>query len=189
MRLLATASQTVGPYFWLGLSHLARNNLVPAGFTGEYWTIQGRMLDGDGVPVSDGMIEIWQADTAGNFPRAEISPSHSAVSEFAGFGRIPTDENGFFQFTTVKPGQTPAPQGGLQAPHLVVLVFSRGLLRNLLTRIYFPGEPANTADPILNLVPVERRSTLIARQLSENSRILEWNIRLQGEDETVFFEA
>ncbi|HXZ13669.1 MAG TPA: protocatechuate 3,4-dioxygenase subunit alpha [Candidatus Sulfotelmatobacter sp.] len=189
MRLFATASQTVGPFFTIGLNPLARNNLVPSGAAGKLCTIRGRILDGDGVPVPDGMIETWQANAAGEYVRAEISAPSSRATEFTGFGRISTDERGAFQFTTILPGPIPAPGGGVQAPHIAVLVFARGLLRHLVTRIYFPDEPANAADPILKMVPPGRRSTLIARKISESSDILECDVVLQGEAETVFFEA
>ena len=110
----------------------------------------------------------------------------SRCSGFKGFGRIPTDARGAFRFSTIKPGRVPGPGGRLQAPHLVVSVFMRGLLKHLATRIYFPDEAGNAEDPILKLVPPARRSTLIARPRSRG--VLEWNIILQGKGETVFFD-
>lgn len=189
MRLFATSSQTVGPFFCLGLNPLARNNLVPSGAAQEILTIRGRILEGDGLPVPDGVIEIWQANSRGEYDRAEISAPNAGTTQFTGFARIATDDGGSFHFTTVKPGQTPAPGGGLQAPHIAVLVFARGLMRHLVTRMYFPGEAANSNDPVLSLVPTKRRSTLIAKRSAGSSSALEWDIILQGKDETVFFET
>ncbi len=185
MSLHATASQTVGPFFSIGLEPMYV--LVVAGpeIPGERVTIRGRVLDGDGAPVPDAVIETWQADAEGRYACA----GDAEQTGFLGFGRAPTDEQGEFALTTVKPGRVEGPDGSLQAPHLVVLIFMRGLLRHLVTRMYFPAEPANEDDPILRLVPPERRHTLIARPSSDESGALRWDIRMQGDDETVFFDA
>ncbi len=114
------------------------------------------------------------------------SRSRRVSAAFRGFGRVPTDAKGAFRFSTIKPGRVPGPGGRLQAPHLVVAVFMRGLLKHLATRIYFPDEPANAEDPILKLVPAPRRATLIAKHKAKG--VLEWNILLQGRNETVFFD-
>jgi protocatechuate 3,4-dioxygenase alpha subunit len=184
-----TASQTVGPFFHLGMTYLERDNLVAEGLAGERVAIRGKVLDGDGKPVPDAMVEIWQADSSGRYP-GEISPQNSAGPRFLGFGRIETDENGDFGFTTIKPGRVPSPDGSLQAPHIVVTLFSRGLLKPLLTRVYFPDEPSNADDPVLKLVPRERRSTLLATHSGERGakNELEWKIVMQGDGETVFFD-
>jgi protocatechuate 3,4-dioxygenase alpha subunit len=108
---------------------------------------------------------------------------------FQGYGRIPTDENGKFSFATIKPGPVPGPEGKPQAPHIVVSVFMRGLLRRLFTRIYFPDDPANVGDFVLNLVEPARRGTLIAKKVASHSAALEWNVILQGPEETVFFDC
>jgi protocatechuate 3,4-dioxygenase, alpha subunit len=189
MSLRTTASQTVGPYFHLGMTQLKRDNLVGPDVAGEKLTVRGRVFDGDGKPVSDALIEIWQADAQGHYPHPEDPQAKSVQGGFRGFGRIPTDGDGKFAFTTVKPGRVPGPRGSLQAPHIVVTVFARGLLKHLITRIYFPGEPANAEDAVLNLVPAERRSTLIAKRAEGAPGVLEWNVVLQGEGETVFFDA
>jgi protocatechuate 3,4-dioxygenase alpha subunit len=192
-----TGSQTVGPFFHLGMAYLERGNLVPQDFAGERVTIRGKVLDGDGNIVPDAVLEIWQADSAGCYPD-DIFPQNSGTPRFLGFGRIETDDNGEFGFTTIKPGRVPFPGGGLQAPHLVVTLFSRGLLKPLHTRLYFPDEPSNTEDAVLKLVPPERRLTLVAtgsggrtaangpQNMSE--KVLNWNIVMQGDGETVFFD-
>ncbi|HLS87454.1 MAG TPA: protocatechuate 3,4-dioxygenase subunit alpha [Burkholderiales bacterium] len=185
MSLYATGNQTVGPYLHIGLNWLVTRNIAPRGVPGERVTIQGRVLDGDGVGVNDAMIEIWQANAHGRYAHPEDTQKKPLHRRFRGFGRIPTDARGAFRFTTIKPGPVPGP-GATQAPHLVVSVFMRGLLKHLATRIYFPDEPANRRDPLLRLVPEARRGTLIARPKGKGT--LEWNVILQGKDETVFFD-
>ncbi|HEX2567383.1 MAG TPA: protocatechuate 3,4-dioxygenase subunit alpha [Burkholderiales bacterium] len=186
MSLYASANQTVGPYLHIGLNWLVTRNIAPAGIPGERFTIQGRLTDGDGVGVSDGLVEIWQANSHGKYPHPEDNQKKPMERGFRGFGRVPTDAKGGFRFTTIKPGRVPGPGGRPQAPHLVVSVFMRGMLKHLATRIYFPDEPANAADPILKLVPSARRNTLIAKKTGKSA--LEWNIVLQGRNETVFFD-
>jgi protocatechuate 3,4-dioxygenase, alpha subunit len=189
MSLRATPSQTVGPYFHLGMTQLKRDNLAGPGVAGERVVIGGRVLDGNGKGVSDSLIEFWQADPNGHYPHPEDPQAKSAAAGFRGFGRVASDAEGKFSLTTVKPGRVPGPRGSLQAPHIVVTVFARGLLRHLFTRIYFPDEPANAEDAVLQLVPAERRSVLIAKPAPGAPNTLEWNIVLQGKDETVFFDA
>jgi len=183
MSLHATSSQTVGPYFRIGLEGLNGESTVAAFAQGPLLVIHGRVLDGLGEPVPDALIEIWQADARGRYP--EGGRPAAADPGFKGFCRMPTGRDGDFRFTTVKPGRVPGPGGVEQAPHAVALVFMRGLLKHLMTRIYFPGEPSNDADPILRLVPEDRRATLVARAVEGG---LEWNVVLQGESETVFFD-
>jgi protocatechuate 3,4-dioxygenase, alpha subunit len=196
-----TGSQTVGPFFHLGFVYLERESLVSEGVTGERVAVRGKVLDGDGNIVPDAVLEIWQADPGGRYA-SENSRQNSAAPRFLGFGRIETDDHGEFKFTTVKPGRIPSPDGGLQAPHLVITLFSRGLLKPLLTRLYFPDEPSNAEDPVLKLVPPERRSTLIATPSAEAGakdaledvpqnpppQIFDWTIVMQGQGETVFFD-
>jgi len=156
-----TPSQTVGPYFSLGLLHRAAHELVPGGIR-----ISGRVLDGAGEPVPDALVEIWQADEEGRY-RPDF-----------GWGRSGCDEEGRYAFVTAKSG----PVDG-QAPHLTVLVFARGLLKPVLTRMYFPDEQAaNADDPVL--AALDDGSSLVARPSDDG---LEFDIRLQGEAETVFF--
>lgn len=189
MSLQATTSQTVGPYFSIGLTWLNRENLAGPGVSGERVTIQGRVLDADGNPVPDALLEIWQANAQGKYAHPEDRQNKSVEPEFQGFGRIPTREDGSFEFTTIKPGRVPGPDGRMQAPHIVASVFCRGLLLRLVTRIYFPGEASNAEDLALNQVEPARRGTLIAKQIPGKSGELEWNVILQGADETVFFDC
>ena len=184
-----TTSQTVGPFFSIGLTRMKHDDLVSAGTSGERVIIEGRVLDGDGKPVPDAIIEIWQANSYGKYAHPEDQQDKPVEPSFSGYGRIPTDDEGKFRFTTIKPGPVPDLDGKLQAPHIVVSVFARGLLRRLVTRIYFPDEPANATDFVLNLVEASRRETLIAKKITGVSGKLEWNVILQGPNETVFFDC
>jgi protocatechuate 3,4-dioxygenase alpha subunit len=184
-----TAHQTVGPFFHVGLAWLTGETLAGPEVPGERVTIGGRILDGDGAPVPDAMIEIWQANAQGRYAHPEDRQGAPREPGFTGFGRVAADEAGGFRFTTVKPGRVPGPGGRLQAPHLVVAVFMRGLLKHLVTRIYFPEEAGNADDPVLSLVEPARRATLIAKKVAGGDGVLEWNVILQGEGETVFFDA
>jgi protocatechuate 3,4-dioxygenase alpha subunit len=188
MSLQATTSQTIGPFFEIGLHWLVQNSLAEDGVAGERVRIEGRVLDGDGVPVPDAFLEVWQANAHGKYAHPEDSQPKPIDPKFMGYGRIPTNREGIFRFTTIKPGPVPGPDGNEQAPHLLVSVFMRGLLRRLVTRVYFPDEPLNAADYILKLVEPERRSTLIAKRISGHPGALEWNVILQGSNETVFFD-
>jgi protocatechuate 3,4-dioxygenase alpha subunit len=189
-----TPSQTVGPFFHFSLTPtdydfrgIAGDNLVTLDAVGAPIRIAGRLIDGAGNPVPDAMIEIWQADGAGRYAGSEPR----ANTSFKGFGRAATSKEGAFGFTTVKPGAVPGPDGRLQAPHINVGVFARGMLKRLFTRIYFEGEPGNASDAILALVPTERRATLLARNdgIGDGLPLFVFDIRLQGDGETVFFEA
>jgi protocatechuate 3,4-dioxygenase alpha subunit len=195
--LRATTWQTVGPFFKIGLAWLYREDLAGAGVAGERIEITGRMLDADGTAVPDAVLELWQANSHGKYAHQEDEQSKPVDAGFSGFGRIATDDRGRFRFTTVKPGQVPAPEasgnGGsawaaLQAPHINVSICTRGLLRRLVTRIYFPDEAANATDFALSQVEPTRRSTLIAKRSAGTASKLEWDIVLQGSGETVFFD-
>jgi protocatechuate 3,4-dioxygenase alpha subunit len=187
MKLLPTASQTVGPYLSIGLEWLTIDRVPAPGCPGQHLTLGGRVLDGDGRPVTDALVEIWQADAHGRYAHPEDRSDVPLMPDFRGFGRVPTDAEGRFQFFTIKPGPVADPLGGLQAPHLLVSVFMRGLLKRLVTRVYFPDEPRNADDRVLRLVPVERRGTLVARPIASDE--LAWDIILQGAGETVFFDC
>lgn len=189
MSFQATTSQTVGPYFSIGLIGFNRDNLVGPGVSGEPITIEGRVLDGDRDGVPDAMLEIWQANSYGKYAHPEDKQDKHIEPGFLGFGRILTDDTGRFRFTTIKPGPVPGPSRKMQAPHIVVSVFARGLQRRLVSRIYFPGEPGNADDFALNQVDTARRGTLIAKRIPGQTGALEWNVILQGSEETVFFDC
>lgn len=189
MSLQATTWQTVGPFFKIGLAWLYQGDVAGPGASGDRVTIEGRILDGDGQPVPDGVIEIWQANSHGKYAHPEDTQDKPLEPGFKGYGRIPTDDHGCFRFTTIKPGRVPGPNGHQQAPHLAVSVFTRGLLRRLITRMYFPDEPGNTEDFALHLVEPDRRHTLIAKKVANRPATLEWTIILQGTNETVFFDC
>jgi protocatechuate 3,4-dioxygenase, alpha subunit len=184
----ATTWQTVGPFFRIGLEWLYKDDIAGPGVKGERMEIRGRVLDADGQGVPDAMLEFWQANSEGKYAHPDDPQQKTIEKNFQGFARIPTREDGSFRFTTVKPGQAPGPDEKLQAPHIMVSVFMRGLLSRLITRIYFPDEPANSEDYALNLVEPSRRATLIGRSSQQNAGVLEWNVVLQGPDETVFFD-
>jgi len=188
-RLPCTPSQTVGPFLHIALPWPDGPFVVPEGTPGAFW-LRGRLLDGDGQPVPDGLIETWQADPAGRFdhPDDPRGAAKSDVPGFRGFGRSATDAGGWWEILTVRPGSLPSPDGSTEAPHLDVSVFSRGLLHRLVTRIYFPDEnAANEADPVLAGITDPRlRSTLIATELAGGG--LRFDIHMQGADETVFFD-
>jgi protocatechuate 3,4-dioxygenase, alpha subunit len=191
-----TPSQTVGPFFHYcltpkayGYAEVVTNDLLTEDAAGERIRIEGRVFDGDGQLVSDAMIEIWQADGQGRYAHSADGRARPNT-RFKGFGRVDTDKEGRYHFTTVKPGAVPGPNGGMQAPHINVNVFARGVLNRLFTRIYFDGEAANASDPILKLVPEDARATLIARRTGQGSEpTYTFDIHLQGKNETVFFDA
>jgi protocatechuate 3,4-dioxygenase alpha subunit len=191
-----TPSQTVGPFFKYGLTpngayewnDAFTNNLVTSDASGDRIRVEGRVFDGDGQPVTDAMLEIWQADAQGRFsdPQDQRALPNST---FKGFGRCGTDPNGVFVFDTIKPGTVPDPDGQPQAPHLLLAIFARGMLLQLYTRIYLDGEAANAADPVLAIVPSDRHNTLIAvREPGAGNAVYRFDIHLQGDNETVFFD-
>jgi protocatechuate 3,4-dioxygenase alpha subunit len=192
-----TPSQTVGPFFAYGLTSNGKydwndafsNNLVTPDASGERIRVEGRVFDGDGAPVPDAMLEIWQADAQGRFAGRQHNRALPNAA-FRGFGRCGTNANGEYSFDTIRPGQVPDPDGKPQAPHILLAIFARGMLLHLYTRIYFDGEAANAADPVLALVPADRRGTLIAaREAGNGGAVYRFDIRLQGDGETVFFDV
>jgi protocatechuate 3,4-dioxygenase, alpha subunit len=182
-----TPSQTVGPFFHFALLDEDSSELVPPDHP-EAIRIEGTVYDGAGDPVSDAMVEIWQANGAGRYNHPADDRRDLPLEEgFSGFGRAGTDAEGRFSFVTLEPGPVPtAPGGATQAPHIMVSVFARGLLKHVVTRIYFPDEEeANAADPVLSSIDdPELRETLIAR---DEGDVLRFDIRLQGEKQTAFF--
>lgn len=190
MTFRQTPSQTVGPFFHFALPKYAGPVLVSDQTKGERITIEGRVLDGDGQPLSDAMIEIWQANAEGRYDHPEDEQSKELDPAFHGFGRSATDKEGRYGFQTIRPGPVPGPGNTLQAPHINVTVFARGMLKQLVTRIYFEDEKLNADDPILGRIPDQsRRSTLIARRKNGKDAPFVFDIVLQGEGETVFFEV
>lgn len=188
MSLQTTSSQTVGPYLHIGLTWLVTPDLVAPGVAGDPIALTGRITDGDGAPVNDALVEIWQANRHGRYAHPEDTGTAPLEPAFTGFGRVPTDEHGVFRFRTLKPGRVPGPGGTWQAPHINVTIFMRGMLKHLVTRIYFPDDPANADDAVLQSVPAGRRATLIAQRAGDDAATLVWDVRLQGADETVFFD-
>jgi len=189
MKLPTTASQTVGPYLHIGLTWLNTPDLVGSGVTAAAITIYGRLVDGDAVPVSDALVEIWQANEHGRYAHPQDTRDLPLTPGFAGFGRMPTDAEGRFAFTTIKPGRVPAAAGGLQAPHIGVMLLMRGMLRHLHTRMYFADEAsANADDALLQALPEARRATLVAG-VGERRGEYTWEVVLQGSRETVFLDV
>ena len=190
MSLQMSSSQTIGPYLHIGTDWLITTEMAGADTRGEHIGIEGRVYDGNGAPVTDALVELWQADADGNYASAE--PAQAAGSSFRGFGRVPTDSTGHFRFSTIMPGRVPGAGDTLQAPHIAVTVFARGLLKHLVTRIYFPDADGNDLDPMLCAVPAARRGTLIAQPLAATGSY-QFDIVLQdspgGRPETVFFDV
>jgi protocatechuate 3,4-dioxygenase alpha subunit len=190
MKLVATPSQTVGPYFHLGLTgHGAVGCMVSPGATGERVKIIFKVLDADGAPVNDAMIEIWQANANGKYKHPEDTQDKAIDPGCPGFGRMGTDANGMCEFDTLKPGRVPGPGNTRQAPHLNVSVFARGLLKRLPTRVYFAGDPDNEGDRVLALVPADRRGTLMAQPDPACPGTWRFEVHLSGHQETVFFDV
>ena len=185
----ATPSQTAGPFFAPALLRDPLNVIAGPEAEGERIRVEGRVLDGDGAPVPDALVEVWQADAQGRY-RHPADRAERAVDGFVGFGRSGSDEEGRFWFETIKPGPVPFDEAALQAPHLGVTVFARGLLNHLVTRLYFADDPRTAADPLLQRVPEARRRTLLARRDERvEGAVYRWDVVLQGdaETETVFF--
>jgi protocatechuate 3,4-dioxygenase alpha subunit len=186
-RLGPTPSQTVGPFFHDALLDEDRSELVSPDHP-EAIRIEGTVYDGEGEPVSDAMVEIWQANQTGRYNDPADDREDLPLDEgFSGFGRSGTDVGGRFFFVTVKPGLVPGPDGGMQAPHIMVSVFARGLLKRVVTRVYFPDEEeANANDPILSSIEdLGFRRTLVAH---DEGDALRFDVYLQGEKQTAFFE-
>ncbi len=189
---LLTSSQTVGPFFSPALlrEDARRNVLTQPETVGNRIRIEGRVLDGDRLPIPDAMVEIWQANAHGRYNHPADQGPAALDTSFTGFGRSGTDENGVYWFETIKPGPVPFQGTQLQSPHISATIFARGLLNHLVTRIYFADDPVNASDPVLQRVPMDRRATLLATlESSENITIYRFDIVLQGANETVFFNV
>ena len=190
-----TPSQTAGPYFTMRLSGEGENVLTSPESVGQRIRIEGRVLDGDRNHIEDALIELWQADSSGRYHHpADDRTDVPLDPAFSGFGRCASDfKTGAYSFLTIKPGPVPHPDGGLQAPHVSLTIQARGMLDPTFTRVYFDDEPdANQADPVLQSVPVHRRSTLIAEHTEGDDTSVptyRFDILYQGDDETVFFDV
>jgi protocatechuate 3,4-dioxygenase, alpha subunit len=183
--LSVTTYQTVGPYFKIGLEALYRDDLTKPNIPGQVIEISGTVYDGDLTPVPDAVLELWQADS---FGRYMDQPQKNPFEDSFGFGRVPTNEAGQFRFRTIKPGAVQAETPARQAPNILVSIFMRGLLYRLITRIYFSDEAGNADDPVLRSIEPGRRDSLLAKADPAQPHRYEWNIFLQGENETVFFD-
>ena len=192
-----TPAQTIGPFFapaLLGRGRETGETPVPDGARGTRIRIEGRVLDGAGEPVSDAMLEVWQANADGRYDHPADTRGDAGLDDaFHGFARLGTDAAGGFRLETVKPGPVPGRGNAWQAPHLNLLVFARGLLHHLCTRVYFDDEgAANAADPVLRAVEPERRGTLVATldatRPSPLPLVYRFDIRLKGTGETVFLD-
>jgi protocatechuate 3,4-dioxygenase, alpha subunit len=188
MGLVPTPSQTVGPFYHLGLDHPGWNDLTRDGAAGAAINVQGRVIDGDGAGVTDAMIEIWQANAAGRYAHPDDRQAKALDPKFRGFGRARTNDQGHFTFRTIKPGAVPGRGNAQQAPHINVTVFARGLLRHLTTRLYFPEDAAAHArDPVLHsIADPAARASLIAMNEGDHYR---FDIVLQGTLETLFLDV
>lgn len=190
-KLIPTPSQTVGPFFHLGLARPEWSDLTRQNPAGQRIVIEGRVIDGDGAPVPDALIELWQANAAGRYAHPDDRQADKPVDpNFRGYGRAATDNAGAYRFVTIKPGPVPGRGNSLQAPHLNLAVFARGMLKQLFTRLYFAGEPQNADDPLLSsLDDASGRQTLIAAKGAEDTvPTYHFDIVLQGERETVFLD-
>jgi protocatechuate 3,4-dioxygenase alpha subunit len=182
-----TPFQTVGPFFAICLSEPGCARIATEDAVGRHITIEGTVRDGAGAVVPDSLVEIWQANAAGRYAHPADHQAKPIDPNFSGYGRAPTDDDGRFVIETVMPGRVPGPDDTQQAPHLLLGILARGILTRLVTRVYFDDEPSTQEDPILSLVPPERRATLIA-QHTGNDRY-RFDLRLQGDRETVFFDV
>ena len=185
-----TPSQTVGPFFSFSLvtQKCSVRDIAGPQAKGERVVLTCRILDGDGIGIPDAMLEIWQADANGVYNHPDDLRQKNADPACAGFGRMGTKEDGTCEFETIKPGSVPALNSVHQAPHLNLAIFARGMLRQLYTRLYFAGDPANEQDPVLALIPLQRRDSLMAHPDYNQKSVWNFDIRLQGEQETVFFD-
>jgi protocatechuate 3,4-dioxygenase alpha subunit len=190
MDFVPTPSQTVGPYFRIGLTWKhAKPRIAGPQAKGERVHLTCRVFDGDGAPINDSLLEIWQADADGKYNHPDDPQQKAADAECQGFGRMGTNEDGQCEFETVKPGRVPGAGSVLQAPHLNLAVYARGMLKQFFTRIYFAGDPANQEDPVLSSVPGDRRQTLLAQPDPVRPGGWRFDVHMQGEQETVFFDV
>jgi protocatechuate 3,4-dioxygenase, alpha subunit len=190
MDLIPSPSQTVGPFFHLGLTDpYSISQIAGKDAKGERVKLISAVYDAEGIPIPDAMLEIWQANADGKYNHPDDFQNKAIEQGFRGFGRLASDKNGVCVFETIKPGRVPSWTDVPQAPHLEVSVFARGVLKRLPTRVYFAGDPANQEDPALALVPADRRETLMARPEAGQPGVWRFHIYLGGDKETVFFDV
>ncbi len=193
MKLIPTGSQTVGPFFHVGLDRPEWSDLTAGGkAAGDRIQIEGRVLDGDGAPMPDALLEVWQANAAGKYAHPDDRQDKPLDPQFRGFGRAKTDAEGRYRFTTIRPGPVPGRGNAMQAPHIALTIFGRGLLKHLSTRIYFADESLNKTDPVLGSIEDPAlRKTLLAQKSGRNgsATVYRFDIVLQGHGETVFFDV
>ena len=182
-----TPFQTVGPFFAICLGEEGCARLSVKGANGRRITIEGTVFDGAGAPVPDALVEIWQANAAGRYAHPDDHQAKPLDPHFSGYGRAPTNDAGGFSIETIMPGRVPGPDGSLQAPHLLLGILARGILTRLVTRLYFADDASTAEDPILALVPADRRATLLARPVRDDA--YRFDLHLQGDGETVFFDV
>lgn len=190
-KLIATPSQTVGPFYHFALERPEWSDLTIGGVRGEKIRIEGRITDGEGAPCPDAFLEIWQADAGGKYDHPDDTQDKKPDPRFRGFGRASADKDGVYRFTTIMPGRVPGPGNTLQAPHINVSVFARGLLKQLVTRIYFADHAeANEVDPVLSRIddPVVRRTIVAQKNDGGGIPTYRFDVILQGKGETAFFE-
>jgi protocatechuate 3,4-dioxygenase alpha subunit len=190
-KLIPTPSQTVGPFFHLGMARAEWSDLSADNPGGEPIAIEGRVIDGDGAPVPDAVIELWQANAAGRYNHPDDRQDDKPIDpHFRGFGRVATDAEGRFRVVTIKPGPVPGSGNALQAPHINIALFARGLLKHLYTRIYFADEAANAGDPLLSSIEDEaaRRTLVARREGGAGPALYRFDFVLQGNNETAFLD-
>ncbi len=182
-----TPSQTIGPFYFGTIINAYHHQLAPPGVAGERIELALTLYDGAGAIVPDGLFEMWQANSHGRYNHPEDRRNLPLDAGFDGYGRASTDTRGCARFSSVKPGRVPWPQGGMQAPHINISIFARGLLNRVATRLYFDGDPANAEDPVLKMIAPERRATLHAKR--DDKGMWRLAIHLGGPKETVFFDC
>jgi protocatechuate 3,4-dioxygenase alpha subunit len=190
-KLIATPSQTVGPFYHFALDRPEWSDLTVGGAQGQKIRIEGRITDGEGAPCPDAFLEIWQADAGGKYNHPDDTQDKKPDPKFRGFGRASADKDGVYRFTTIMPGRVPGPGNTLQAPHVNVTVFARGLLKHLVTRIYFADQAeANEVDPVLSRIEdaAVRKTIVAAKANGSGIPTYRFDVILQGKGETAFFE-
>ena len=191
-KLVATPSQTVGPFYHFALNRPEWSDLTAGGAAGQKIRIEGHIYDGEGAACPDAFLEIWQADAGGKYDHPDDAQDKKPDPKFRGFGRASADKDGVYRFTTIMPGRVPGPGNTLQAPHINVSVFARGLLKHLVTRIYFAEHAeANEIDPVLSRIedPAVRKTIVAAKKNGSGIPTYRFDVILQGKGETAFFEV